>query len=102
VTRVTADVDELAGVVFPDPYRWLEGAGPEVQRWQDEQGAEAAAYVRDWPHFDRLRVSVARCSTARFEPLPRWRNVGHGWATDKDIAITEHTQWLALQLGMQP
>lgn len=71
VTRATADVDELAGVVFPDPYRWLEGDGDEVQRWQDEQGAAAAAYVRDWPHFDRLRESVARFSTARFEPLPR-------------------------------
>ncbi len=71
MTRATADVDVLAGVTFPDPYRWLEGDGPEVQLWQDEQGAEAAAYVRDWPHFDRLRESVARFSTARFEPLPR-------------------------------
>ena len=24
-----------------------------------------------------------------------WENVGHGWATDKDIQITEHTEWLA-------
>jgi prolyl oligopeptidase len=71
VTRATADVDELAGVTFPDPYHWLEGDGPEVQRWQDEQGEAAAAWVRDWPHFDRLRESVARFQTARFEPLPR-------------------------------
>ena len=71
MTRATRDVDVLAGVTFPDPYRWLEDDGPEVQLWQDEQGAEAAAYVRDWPHFDRLRESVARFSTARFEPLPR-------------------------------
>lgn len=71
VTRATADVDERAGVAFPDPYRWLEGDGPEVQRWQDEQGETAAAWVRDWPHFDRLRESVARFQTARFEPLPR-------------------------------
>jgi prolyl oligopeptidase len=71
VTRATADVDERAGVSFADPYRWLEGDGPEVQRWQDEQGEAAAAWVRDWPHFDRLRESVARFQTARFEPLPR-------------------------------
>ncbi|OLT01256.1 hypothetical protein BJF90_32695 [Pseudonocardia sp. CNS-004] len=71
VTRATNDVDERAGVAFPDPYRWLEGDGPEVQRWQDEQGEAAAAWVRDWPHFERLRESVARFQTARFEPLPR-------------------------------
>jgi prolyl oligopeptidase len=70
-TRVGADVDELAGVAFPDPYRWLEGDGEEVQRWQDEQGEAAATWVRDWPHFDRLRESVSRFQTARFEPLPR-------------------------------
>jgi prolyl oligopeptidase len=27
-----------------------------------------------------------------------WENVGHGWATDKNIALTEHTEWLAFTL----
>jgi len=27
-----------------------------------------------------------------------WENVGHGWATDKDVAVTEHTEWLAFTL----
>jgi prolyl oligopeptidase len=27
-----------------------------------------------------------------------WENVGHGWATDKSIAVTEHTEWLAFAL----
>jgi len=34
-----------------------------------------------------------------------WENVGHGWATDKEIQITEHTEWLAFlmqQLGLEP
>jgi len=34
-----------------------------------------------------------------------WENVGHGWATDKDTEITEHTEWLAFlmqQLGLEP
>jgi prolyl oligopeptidase len=34
-----------------------------------------------------------------------WRNVGHGWATDKEIALTEQTEWLAFAmkiLGIQP
>lgn len=71
VTRTTDDVDELAGVRFADPYRWLEGDGPEVQRWQDEQGEAAADFLGDWPHFAELRASVAAFSTARFEPIPR-------------------------------
>ena len=34
-----------------------------------------------------------------------WQNVGHGWATDKEIEINEHTEWLAFlmqQLGLTP
>ncbi|WP_030925691.1 prolyl oligopeptidase family serine peptidase [Streptosporangium amethystogenes] len=70
-TRVTDDVDELAGVTFPDPYRWLEGDGDDVRRWQDAQGEVAASYVRDWPHFDRLRESVARFTVPRIGFSPR-------------------------------
>jgi prolyl oligopeptidase len=34
-----------------------------------------------------------------------WENVGHGWATDKDIQQTENTEWLAFvmqHLGLEP
>jgi prolyl oligopeptidase len=27
-----------------------------------------------------------------------WENVGHGWATDEDVAVAEHTEWLAFTL----
>ncbi|WP_116206316.1 prolyl oligopeptidase family serine peptidase [Amycolatopsis circi] len=69
-TRTGPDVDEAAGVRFPDPYRWLEDDTAEVRAWQDAQGAAAAACVRDWPHFDRLRELVAHYDSERFAAVP--------------------------------
>jgi prolyl oligopeptidase len=65
-------VDGLAGVEFTDPYRWLEADTEEVRLWQRAQAELAAEYVRDWPHFDLLRQSVARFSAARFGSVPRF------------------------------
>jgi prolyl oligopeptidase len=34
-----------------------------------------------------------------------WENVGHGWATDKDIALEQHAEWLAFAMkhtGLTP
>ncbi|WP_020494599.1 prolyl oligopeptidase family serine peptidase [Sciscionella marina] len=69
-TRIGAETDEAAGVRFPDLYRWLEADTAEVNRWQDAQGEAAAAYVRDWPHFDRLRELVERYDSERFGSVP--------------------------------
>ncbi|MFI0469836.1 prolyl oligopeptidase family serine peptidase [Saccharopolyspora sp. 5N102] len=69
-TRTGDDIDEVAGVRFADPYRWLEANTDEVRVWQDEQGQAAASYVRDWPHFDRLRELVAHYDTERFAAVP--------------------------------
>jgi prolyl oligopeptidase len=71
-TRTEDVVDERAGIEFPDPYRWLESDTDEVREWQRAQGELAAAYVRDWPHFDALRDSVSRFSAARFGSVPRF------------------------------
>jgi prolyl oligopeptidase len=69
----TVDVEErLAGVSFPDPYRWLEEETPEVRDWQASQAALASDIVRQWPHFDRLKEQVAKLSTSRFGSLPRF------------------------------
>jgi prolyl oligopeptidase len=27
-----------------------------------------------------------------------WENIGHGWATDKNLAVTQNTEWLAFAL----
>jgi len=70
-------VDGLAGVEFTDPYRWLEADTEEVRLWQRAQGQLAADYVRDWPHFDALRESVAHWSAPRFGSIPRF--AGSRW-----------------------
>ncbi|MES2496001.1 MAG: prolyl oligopeptidase family serine peptidase [Pseudomonadota bacterium] len=62
--------DELAGVRFDDPYRWLEEETEEVVHWQRQQAALAAGTVRDWPHFQALRQSVERLNTPRFSSVP--------------------------------
>lgn len=69
-TRTTGDVVQVAGVTFPDPYQWLEGRTPEVDRWQDEQAALADSHVREWPHFATLRESVRHFFTARSGSYP--------------------------------
>jgi prolyl oligopeptidase len=71
-TRIDKAHDTLAGVSFPDPYRWLEDKSEDVQKWQQAQAQLAGAHVREWPHFERLRQLVARFSTERFVALPRY------------------------------
>ncbi|MFC9249779.1 prolyl oligopeptidase family serine peptidase [Amycolatopsis thailandensis] len=70
-TRATQDTDELAGVVFPDPYRWLEEESADTVRWQDEQGEAASSFVRDWPHFEWVRERVGRYLEPDGGPAPR-------------------------------
>ena len=71
-TPVEGARDTLAGVSFPDPYRWLEQSTDEVRRWQRAQAELASAYVSDWPHLERLRQLVAKFNTERFVVLPRY------------------------------
>lgn len=59
-TRTDDTVDTLCGVPFADSYRWLETESAEVRQWEQAQSDLADAYVRDWPHFDRLRQLVER------------------------------------------
>jgi prolyl oligopeptidase len=70
-TRRTDATDELAGVAFSDPYRWLEENTVEVRRWQSAQARLATDSVLGWPHFDDLKHWVARFSTVR-AALPRF------------------------------
>ncbi|MFE4831194.1 prolyl oligopeptidase family serine peptidase [Streptomyces sp. NPDC056672] len=70
-TRTSDDIETLAQVQFADPYQWLEADTEEVRQWQDQQAEAAAAYVRDWPHFDHVRASVARLFTSRIASVPR-------------------------------
>ncbi|HEX4815937.1 MAG TPA: hypothetical protein VFV66_24585 [Nonomuraea sp.] len=51
--------NEVGGLVFDDPYQWLEDDdGHGVRDWQRAQDELAAAYVRGWPHHPRLAARV--------------------------------------------
>lgn len=71
-SRVVAVTDELAGIRYDDPYRWLEQETAEVAEWQRAQGELAAEYVRAWPHFENLRRLVSKYSASRFAAVPRF------------------------------
>ncbi len=63
-------IDELAGVRFADPYRWLEKENDQVGAWQHAQSELAAKHVRSWPHFEALKDWVTYFSVER-PLLPR-------------------------------
>jgi prolyl oligopeptidase len=71
-TRMEAQWDTLAGVSFPDPYRWLEQDSEEVQRWQRAQAALATSYATSWARFEELRRWVEKFTTERYVTLPRF------------------------------
>jgi prolyl oligopeptidase len=64
--------DVLAGVRFPDPYRWLEQESDEVRQWQQAQAELASKHVREWPQFERLKELVAQFNVERRVTLPRY------------------------------
>jgi len=70
--RIDQAQDTLAGVSFEDPYRWLEIDSEEVRSWQRAQAKVASSYVREWPHFQRLRRLVSQFYTERFVSVPRY------------------------------
>jgi prolyl oligopeptidase len=71
-TRIDDVTDTLAGVSFPDPYRWLEHESEEVRRWQHAQAEVASTHVREWPHFKQLRRLVAQFDITPRVVLPRY------------------------------
>ncbi|MGR6920639.1 prolyl oligopeptidase family serine peptidase [[Actinomadura] parvosata] len=51
--------NEVGGLVFDDPYQWLEDDdGDGVAAWQRAQDDLARSYVHAWPHYDRLAARV--------------------------------------------
>ncbi|WP_165436529.1 prolyl oligopeptidase family serine peptidase [Amycolatopsis suaedae] len=81
----TVDVqDTVAGVSFPDPYRWLEEDSGETEAWQAAQNSLTDAFVEEWPHLTALRAVVDRCVADgtgspnwMIEPAPRF--AGDRW-----------------------
>ncbi|MCR6482915.1 prolyl oligopeptidase family serine peptidase [Amycolatopsis sp. OK19-0408] len=103
---------ELADLDDPDDVRRLASLSPyHLVR----DGVDYPAVYLDAGDTDprcppwHARKFAARLQAATSGPNPVllrvWRDVGHGWATDKDVAVEEHTSWLAFvmkQLGVTP
>lgn len=67
------DLEVLAGVEFPDPYRWLEQDGDEqVRRWQDQQNELTREWLDPWPHHEALMERVAYHSASKRGVTPRF------------------------------
>ena len=73
--------DSAAGLLFPDPYRWLEEETDEVRGWQRRQNATTAEHAADWPHTGAVRTLVERCMVPMAYVLPR-EACGHWFRTD--------------------
>ena len=95
-TRTEDCVDFLAGLEFPDPYRWLESESAEVQQWQVAQNCLADTYVQAWPYYKKLKESVSKYLTNRISILPRHRGgqwFRQGTMEDKSGIIAADTPY---------
>jgi len=76
------------GTAYPAVYLDVGDTDPRCQPW----------------HGRKFAARLQAATTSGLPVLLRvWRNVGHGWATAKDVEVAQHTQWLAFvmdQLGM--
>ena len=50
--------ESIGGIVFDDPFAWLEDDSPETLEWQHRQDKLAAEHLRSWSGFTRLRAAV--------------------------------------------
>jgi len=57
-TRRDDIVEVIGGVLFADPYRWLEEEDQETLDWQTAQNALADRELRGWVGFESLRARV--------------------------------------------
>ncbi|MFD2470380.1 prolyl oligopeptidase family serine peptidase [Amycolatopsis silviterrae] len=79
--RTVKDLDTVAGLSFPDPYRWLEDDSAETAAWQEAQNSLTDAYLENLPHLSALRDLVSHCVADgtgspnwMVEPAPRFAN----------------------------
>ncbi|MEU7838007.1 prolyl oligopeptidase family serine peptidase [Nonomuraea sp. NPDC049129] len=56
---VRPEHNKVGGLVFDDPYQWLEeDDGEGVATWQQAQDELARSYVHGWPHHEALAARV--------------------------------------------
>lgn len=66
-------VDTIAGILVPDPYRWMEEMErPEVVAWARAQDSLARVHAAGWPGRDRLETAIGRSADhVRYMPPVR-------------------------------
>ena len=103
---------EYAGIEDPEEVRRLASFSPyqlvkEGVRYPAIFIGAGQTDPRCPPWHARKFAARLQVATAGEEPIlvHVWEKVGHGWATAKDIATLEHTEWLAFvmrHLDMDP
>ncbi|VVE14064.1 Prolyl endopeptidase [Pandoraea horticolens] len=71
VSRTCDQFEELGGLRFPDPYRWLEDSTEEVEQWQYLQNELATDVVKHWPHLDALKARIEHFHVSRVSSTSR-------------------------------
>ncbi|AQZ64202.1 hypothetical protein BKM31_24495 [[Actinomadura] parvosata subsp. kistnae] len=94
--------NEVGGLVFDDPYQWLEDDdGDGVAAWQRAQDDLARSYVHAWPHYDRLAARVGELveqMDARNLVVP----VRHGPDGSAPASPTGATSWCSRRPTTSP
>lgn len=76
-SRIVDVVEDVAGILIPDPYRWLEEETDEVRDWQRAQAAFATETVTAGGCTDAARALVAEHDVGVRPDLPRY--AGGSW-----------------------
>jgi prolyl oligopeptidase len=59
-TRAEELIEVIGGVMFHDPYRWLEGESEAAIAWQKQQNDLSDRILREWDGFDQLKQQIAK------------------------------------------
>lgn len=95
--------DEIRRLASFSPYHMVQDG--EIYPALYIDAGDADLRCRPW-HSHKFAARLQAASGGQAPILVRtWDNVGHGWATAKDVEIKEFTEWLAFlmrELGMEP
>lgn len=91
-SRTVDVVEEVAGILIADPYRWLEDETAEVREWQRAQAALAVETVHAGGRSDAARELVGRYDEGSRPDLPQYG--GGSWfrttdGADQAIVVSE-------------